>query len=262
LELQKEDFAKARAGFHTKLVTEGPGPQGGAMEGPPKGVTEVEYPSGDLRLKAWVDRAPVEGGRKFPAVLWLYAGFGFGKEDWDEAKPFREAGYVVMTPVVRGQNGQDGNFTLFFDEVDDVLAAADYLAKLPYVEPNLIFIAGHGEGGTLAVLAAMASERFHGVASMSSWMDVKGFLKSGGPKAPFDSSDVRELRLRSPVAYATSFKCPARLYLTGQDGPLVPGNRRTAMLAKQAGKDVEFVAVPGDAFPEAVRRAVAFFESK
>ncbi len=80
LEPQEEDYAQARRQFHTTLLHKGPSPQQGPMPRPPAGVTEIEYSSGDLRLKAWVNPPP-KGQGKRPAVLFLHGGWGFGVED-------------------------------------------------------------------------------------------------------------------------------------------------------------------------------------
>ena len=57
VQVQSEDYAEVRKRFRTKLVREGPPPQSAPMPQPPEGATEVEYPSGPLRLKAWIDRS-------------------------------------------------------------------------------------------------------------------------------------------------------------------------------------------------------------
>jgi dipeptidyl aminopeptidase/acylaminoacyl peptidase len=93
-------------------------------------VTEIKYPSGELRLKAWMNR-PADVTRKHPAVLFLHGGFAYGMGDLEQTKPYRQAGFVVLTPMLRGENGQAGAFPYFYDEVDDVLAAAEYLGKQP-----------------------------------------------------------------------------------------------------------------------------------
>ncbi len=161
VEVQKEDYAQARSQFHTKLLQKGPSPQRWSPVKAPAGVTEIEYPSGDMRLKAWVSR-PEDPTRKHPAVLYLHGGFAFGMADWDQCKPYRDAGFVVLTPILRAENGQPGAFSYFYDELDDVLAAAEYLAQQPYVDARRLFAAGHSVGGNLTLLAAMASKRFRG----------------------------------------------------------------------------------------------------
>ena len=55
--VQDEDYAQARQWFHTTLLVKGPAPeQVCAPVKPPPGVSEIEFPSSALRLKAWVNR--------------------------------------------------------------------------------------------------------------------------------------------------------------------------------------------------------------
>src|SRR5262245_25664727 len=105
--VQHEDYAQARSRFRTKLLRERPSPQEQAPVKPPQGVTEVEYVSGSLRLKAWL-QPPADEAQKHPAVLFLHGGFACGIADWDVNQAYRDAGFVVMTPILRGENGQPG----------------------------------------------------------------------------------------------------------------------------------------------------------
>jgi dipeptidyl aminopeptidase/acylaminoacyl peptidase len=266
VQVQEGDYAAARSQFQTKLTRKGPSPQKWSQVKPPAGVTEVVYPSGELRLRAWVKR-PADEGRKHPAVLFLHGGFAFDSpDDWDVSQPYRDAGFVVLTPILRGENGQPGAFTFFYDEVDDVLAAAEYLGKQPYVDPGRLYVAGPSAGGTLALLAAMASKRFRAAASFSASPDQVLFCKHAKHAArdvPFDITDLRELQLRSPLAYAKSLRCPARIYYGSQEPHLHATSRLTAQLAKGRGLDVEAVQVEGDhgtSVPPAVKQSVAFFK--
>jgi poly(3-hydroxybutyrate) depolymerase len=86
-------------------------------------------------------------------------------------------------------------FSYFYDEVDDVLAAGEYLSKQPYVDANRVFVAGHSVGGTMALLAAMASKRFLAGASFEGVCYEPQFV-TRGKAMPFDSTDPREIQLR------------------------------------------------------------------
>src|SRR5438876_195437 len=114
LDLQDEDYATARSKFKTKLVRQAAAPQQWEKVDPPQGVKSMDYRSGNLRLKAWINPPANPGSRKLSAVLFLHGGWAFGKDDWDMAQPFRDAGYVVMAPMLRGENGQAGSFTMFY----------------------------------------------------------------------------------------------------------------------------------------------------
>jgi dienelactone hydrolase len=265
LQVRDQDYATARKQFHTVLTRHGPSPQTEPPATPPAGVDVVEFPSGDLHLKAWLAR-PKDGAQK-PAVLFLHGGFAFGyPEDWDASRPFREAGWVVMTPMLRGENGQAGSFSFLYDEVDDVLAAASWLRSQTFVDGQRLFVAGPSAGGTLALLASMASDQFRAAAAFSGPTDqavLCSHAKQASRDIPFDISDVNELAMRSPLAYARSFKCPARLYVGKAEPEFQPMTRATAEAAKAAGKDVTATIVEGDhssSVPPGVKLALAFFQ--
>jgi dienelactone hydrolase len=261
---QTEDYAEARQKFKTKLVDRGPAPQDWDPEVPLPGVREITYTSGGLQLKAWVNDAPRRGGKQ-PAVLFLHGGFAFGSEDWDMTRPYRDAGFVVMTPMVRGENGLPGSYTMFYDEVDDVIAAGNALAELPYVDASRIYIAGHSAGGTLTLLAAMTSKRFRAAAAFSGSPDQVAFSRGQEELVPFDTSDPREYQMRSPLAYPKSFKCPVRIYYGSSEFFFKSPSQKTAERAKAAGLDVEAVSVPGDHFTSvapAMQQSIVFFQQK
>lgn len=140
---------------------------------PPRGVFElVEYtnPQG-ARLPAYVTPDPKDG-RKRAAIVWIVGGdVNSLGEVWtprpesndQSARAYRDAGLVMMFAGLRGGNGRGGAKELFLGEVDDVLAAADYLARLPHVDASRIYLGGHSTGGTLALLVAETSARFRAV---------------------------------------------------------------------------------------------------
>lgn len=261
---QSQDYADARKTFKTKLINKGNAPQGFVDEKPPAGVKEVTYTSDGLKLKAWVDTplAPVKNDALKPAVLFLHGGFSFSVDDWNQCRPFRDAGFITMTPMLRGENGLPGNYSMFYDEVDDVLAAAEVLAKTPGVDPNRIFVAGHSVGGTMAMLSAMTSTRFKGCASFSGSPDQPVWIRGQENLIPFDQSDFNEMVMRSPLAFPSSFKCPARLYWGDQEWEFKAGTELLAEKAKAAGLDVQATEVPGDhmtSVDPAMQQAIAFF---
>lgn len=169
-------------------------------------------------------------------------------------------------PTVRGENGQHGTFTMDYDEIDDVIHAAEYLRTQPFVDPDRIYVAGYSVGGVLAMLAAEMYPRFRAAASFSGLTDLGSYLKyARGAKenAPFDLSDPKEIELRSPLSYAASFKCPVRIYYGSSETYFAIAGPRTAEIARQHGVDAQAIAVDGghsSSVDAAILLAIKFFK--
>jgi len=266
VKIQSEDYVRARNHFHTKLLKTGPAPQPFDPLRLPSGVSEIEYRSGSLRLKAWINRPDATSKRKSPAVLFLHGGYAFDQGDWEMSRPYRDAGFIVMTPILRGENGQPGSYSLFYDELDDVVAAAGYLYGQSYVDRNRFYVAGASVGGTMTMLAAMTYPHFTAAASISGSPDQILLLRYAFAERkgdiPFDQSDPKEVELRSPLAYAGSIKCPIRIYYGSEEPQFVLTSRRTAEIARQHGIDAEAQQVTGDHNSvdlPAITLSIAFF---
>lgn len=104
----------------------------------------------------------------------------------------------MMFPSLRGGNENPGVKEGFFGEVDNVLAAADFLAKQDCVDPGRIYLGGHSTGGTLVLLVAECSPRFRNVFSFGPAADVSTYPAQ---YLVFDTSNRREIELRSPLPW-------------------------------------------------------------
>jgi acetyl esterase/lipase len=175
-----------------------------------------DAPSG--QLAAFLSPDPNDG-KKHPAIIWITGGDCNTLDDgfWKKGSPngdqtasgFREAGIPMMFPTLRGGNENPGFREGLFGEVDDVLAAADYLGKQPFVDPQRIYLGGMSTGGTLVLLVAASSDRFRAVFSFGPADEVAGY----GPEyLPFDTSDRRELELRSPIRWLHSMQDPVFVF--------------------------------------------------
>ena len=191
---------------------------------PPHAMFElIRFDSAIGPLRAYITPDPGDG-KKHPAVLDCHSGFGgVGSWLWDRpvadyTRPFRDAGFTVMSPSWRGENDNPGRYEMFWGEVDDALAALRHLRSLPHVDPARIYIIGHSTGGTLAMLLAAETEQvravfsFEGAPSIAHWLEI-----GGGPGfVPFDTTDPRELDLRSPVTMAASFRVSTSWFYSPQ----------------------------------------------
>lgn len=262
--LPEDDFSVVRAKFETNLIKKGPAPQGYREQTPPEGVSEVTYKSGELELKGWLSK-PEEDGKKYPAVVYVHGGFAFGKADWDFVEQYLENGFMVFTPTFRGENGNPGNFEFFYGEVDDVIAAGEYLAGLSYIDKENIFVSGHSTGGTLAMLTSMMPSPFKAAASFGGSPDQKAFFKHWEEKAPFDVNVPEEIELRSPMEFIDSLKIPLTLYVGKNDIGYKYRSKKFAETAQEQGKACKFVEIEGNHFTsleESIGESVKEFKEK
>ncbi|MBO6940009.1 MAG: alpha/beta fold hydrolase [Deltaproteobacteria bacterium] len=200
---------------------------------PPEGMFElVRYPAPLGENLAYVTPAGEEPG---PAILWVIGGLWFGLEDtpWtytDErnqqsAQAFREAGITTMFASLRGTMGNPGNPECFFGEVDDLVAAGEWLAARPDVDPERVYIGGHSSGGALVLLVAESTDLFAGAIALGPVADPMSLGERGC--LPPDTSDL-EAQVRAPIDWVSQIRIPT-LIIEGTGG----GGGRTLPLFEQ-----------------------------
>ena len=212
-----ESLPEARAGFKTKLVAP-PQPREPMEVAPPDVMQTVKYQAPGGKYGAYLS-LPFKDGKKHPAIVWITGGDSNSVGDvWSKRSPdndqsavqFERAGVVMMYPSLRGGNDNPGRKEGFLGEVDDILAAADFLAQQPGVDAKRIYLGGHSTGGTLALLVAESSNRFRGVFAFGAVAVVEGYgLDSDF--LPFDTSDKKEFELRDPIYWLRKVGTPTYL---------------------------------------------------
>ena len=217
----KETLVQAKSKYTTRIITSGDA--AGPPEIPNGDFFElIDYPSPVGPLAAYVTKDPNDG-LKHPAIVWITGGDNnsisdvWSPQDRDNdqsVSAFRKAGVVVMFPSQRGGNDNPGKREGFYGEVDDVLAATDYLAELPYVDPDQIYLGGHSTGGTLAMLIGESTDRYRAIFSIGPVAAAKQY---GGDCVYCDPADWIEMKLRSPINWTDCVKSPM-LVLAAENG--------------------------------------------
>lgn len=237
---------QAREGFKTKLA-----PTAGAREPapapPPALFGAVRYQSPAGQLAAYLSPDPRDGAKR-PAIIWITGGDCNSIGDvWSPAplandqtaSAFRQAGIVMMFPSLRGGNDNPGVKEGFLGEVDDVIAAARFLAMQPYVDGKRIYLGGHSTGGTLVLLVAEFPNPFRAIFSFGPVDDVSGY---GPAYTPFDTSNPREIEVRSPGRWLASIKTPTFVFEGASGGNI---ESLQAMAASSKNPKVQFRPIEG-----------------
>jgi dipeptidyl aminopeptidase/acylaminoacyl peptidase len=264
--LRGASLAEARLRHQTKLLVQTTpiDPYDAAV---PPGAELVQYRSAGRELFAWLARPAGQG--PFPAVLYCHAGYALGPGDFEAIKPFLAAGYVVLLPAWRGENGNAGHFEMGYGEVDDAAAALAYLATVPEVNRQQLFAAGHDAGATIVMLLAESTTGLRGAAACGGIPDVRLLTESKRKPVldhtPYDWRDPLELDLRSPTRHLQHLSCPL-LLVYGEREPEELMLLAAHMEATGSGlrKPVQLIRLPGadhnTAIDAAVPRMIKFFD--
>jgi dipeptidyl aminopeptidase/acylaminoacyl peptidase len=242
----QQTLREARAGFVTKVVRsekpygEPDSPRGGEFK-------LIDYNSPVGRLAAYVTPDPGDR-KKHPAIVWITGGDSNSISDvWtpndrsndQSASAFRKAGMVMMFPSQRGGNNNPGQREGFYGEVNDILAATDYLASLPYVDPEQIYLGGHSTGGTMVMLVGAYSDRYRAIFSLG---PVASPAQYGGKFVYCDPNNEKEMGLRSPIFWLNSVKTPMYVFEGAENGNW---DAIQLMNAKNTNSKIQFFKVSG-----------------
>ncbi len=240
-------LADLRAGFKTKLNRSGAAPQEFENEKPPAGVSEITFKSGELTLKAWRSALPKDG-KKHPAIVFAHGGFSFGGGDFEVLTPFIKQGWVALALIFRGENGGEGVFDLFLGEIDDLIAAGNYVASLDEVNAKQVFAVGHSVGGTRCIVASMLPSPFRAIGAISGAADIRLWLQGQEELAPFDVKDAGEIRVRNPWENIASLSVPLILGNGADETGFTALSESFVSLARKQRKNVDHFTKPGDHF--------------
>lgn len=221
----------------------------GPLPAPPAGVFErITYRSAVGALGAYITPNPGDGQRR-PAIIWMTGGesntvgdvWSAAPRDNDQnATAYRDAGIVMMFPSLRGGNNNPGQIEGMYGEIDDIIAAADHLAALPYVDPQRIYLGGHSTGGTLVLLTAAASNRFRAVFSFGPVTRASVYGDEFIP-VNFRRLPAWEERARAPIEWLSSIRSPTFVI----EGRGFGGNDEElrALRAANTNSSVQFIEV-------------------
>lgn len=219
---------------------------------PPAIFKLIKYPTSLGNMEAYLSPDPGDK-KRHPIMIWRIGGVSnaIGDLFWlttapqndQSARQYREAGMLMMYPSLRGAHQNPGQREGLLGEVDDMLDAIYAASKLPYVDPEHIYIGGHSTGGTLALLVAAAAYKgtLRGVVALGPVANIGDY----GEIFPIDYEDEDALTLRSPISWLDSIETPTYV----AEG--VAGNYESLRQLKYAGEGnphLKFFSAKGDHF--------------
>jgi dienelactone hydrolase len=245
-----QPFLEARTAHPTVLLVKGPTPETLGEPPTPPGAQAIRFPAPTGELFGWF-MAP-EGAGPFPVLVYFHGGFALAPSDFAKVRPLVDQGFAVMTPSLRGENGNPGAMELMFGELDDAVAAITWVAAQPNVDPNQVHVIGHSAGGGLAALVSLRPD-----AKVASTSSIGGiyvpetfvrWAKSEGNKRliRFDPSVRHERELRVLGPNVGDMVHPHTAYVGRDDGPILENAQEVIEAAQAAKAPLDLVLVDGD----------------
>lgn len=168
----------------------------------------VTYPSGSQTLPGYLLR-PEEPG-SFPTILFEPGSFGLLPSHLLGIEALRSMGYAVFVALRRGHRGNDGpNWRphvtatwgtsrmgkqlteALLAEMEDVVAALEWLQAQPEVNPERIAIVGHSFGAAVSLLATRRTR------------SVRAGISFAGPTPAWREAPAMQEALLDAIEYLT-----------------------------------------------------------
>lgn len=200
----------------------------------------IRYPSSDgMKIPAFLFKPPdVDPDVLPPAIVWVHGGPNYQFMNvWNPTVQLLvNRGYVVMAPNFRGSTGYGEEFArLSFGDwgggdLEDIVAAADYLESTGQADGKRIALWGGSYGGYLMLMAlAKAPDRWAACVNFFGFVDLVSFHQNTRDwmrqwlEAQIGTPEENQefYHERSPINHCTNITAPL-LYFQGANDPRVP----------------------------------------
>jgi len=227
-------------------------------------VEPIEFPSRDGTMIDGILVKPpgYVAGRRYPTILRLHGGpvYQFSHEFMADWQVYASHGYVVVAPNPRGSSGRGFDFArvIYADwghkDVEDVLAAVDYVVEAGIADPDHLGVGGRSYGGILTNYVIASDQRFkaamsgagssHPLGGYGHDMYIREYeLELGRPWAARETWE----KLAYPLVHADRITTPTQFYCAEKDFN-VPchGSEQMYQALRSLGVPTRLVIYPGE----------------
>lgn len=208
-----------------------------------------------------------------PAGSKLFVGMGLAEGDRAEHYPYVNAGFAVVSFEIDGhvpnmERASDASLLTaarqFRDAqagLENVRLTLDYiLEKVPHIDRDRIYIAGHSSAGTLALLAAAHEPRIKACLAYAPATDVENHLAQALPTLEQSLPGFKKfIRFSSPKTHVNKLHCPVFLFHAKDDGN-IPSSQTLSFASqlKKSNPNVTVDIVPaGGHYDSMIREGIS-----
>lgn len=226
-------------------------------------IEEVWFKGSDGNdLQGWILKPPgFDPNKKYPSIMEIHGGplTQYGNFFMHEFYHLAANGYVVYFCNPRGGRGYGeahaGAIWGGWGDADyaDLMAWADYVEKLPYIDASRMGVTGGSYGGYMTVWIIGHTDRFKAAVTqrcVSNWVSMWGssdlnwqFQEILGDVAPYENLEL--FWKHSPIAYIGNARTPTLVIHSENDLRCpIEQSEQVFVALKRSGVDTEFVRFP------------------
>lgn len=193
-----------------------------------------------------------------PAGSRMVHGMALAAGDQAEHYPYAQQGFAVVAFEIDGplpdENPSDDRFRDAYLKFTDAAAgvvnarvALQYATtKLPEIDTDRIFVAGHSSAGTVALLSAQHVDGLAGCVAYAPCSDLEDFLSEFIGEIDGNLPNVRQYMIDgSPLSHLSRLRCPVLICHAVDDRVVRLSESNTfSARGKQAGGDITLDVVP------------------
>ena len=228
-------------------------------------IEEVWFKAADgFDLHGWILKPPgFDPARQYPSILQIHGGpqTQYGNMYMHEFHYLAAAGYVVYWSNPRGSHGYGEAVTgaIYGQwgtvDYDDVMAWADTVEKLPYIDPARMGVTGGSYGGYMTTLIIGRTDRFKAAVAQRVVSNFLSFYGSSdlnyglehlaGTPTPWD--DAATCWAQSPISAIGNAKTPTLVIHSENDYRCAQEQGEQVFVAlRRLGVETELLLLPGE----------------
>ena len=228
-------------------------------------IEEVWFKAADgFDLHGWILKPPgFDPAQQYPSILQIHGGpqTQYGNIYMHEFHYLAAAGYVVYWSNPRGSQGYGEAVTgaIYGQwgtvDYDDVMAWADHVARLPYIDPARMGVTGGSYGGYMTTLIIGRTDRFRAAVAQRVVSNFLSFYGSSDLNyglehlagAPMPWDDMATCWAQSPISAINNATTPTLVIHSENDHRCDQEQGEQVFVAlRRLGVDTELLLLPGE----------------
>jgi dipeptidyl aminopeptidase/acylaminoacyl peptidase len=142
-------------------------------------MERITYRSDSMRVAAYLAAARGQASGRRPCIVYVRGSWRVGDIGWQLAPMFRRlvrAGFVVVAPLMRGSDGEDGIDEMGGADLADLMHAREVALASGLADTSSLFLYGESRGGMMVLQALRDGFPARAAATVGAYGDLESMI--------------------------------------------------------------------------------------